>query len=145
MTEENIYTISLKYGVDNLNNGVTYNKLLAHLKSQNVTLDKDLQRYFHVWFYESFYVDAIYPKIKDFRWTGGGLSESVLLEYDDKKAIITGGSHQAYQDYQELKVAYKSSKDARVYAIIAICVTAIVGLIQITIAICQNYNNIKPH
>lgn len=54
MTEDNIYTISLKYGVDNLNNEVTYNKLLDHLKSQNITVDKDLQRYFHVWFYEKF-------------------------------------------------------------------------------------------
>lgn len=54
MTEDNIYIISLKYGVDNLNNEVTYNKLLDHLKSQNITVDKDLQRYFHVWFYEKF-------------------------------------------------------------------------------------------
>ena len=135
MTEDNIYTISLKYDVDNLNNDVTYNKLLAHLKSQNITLDKDLERYFHVWFYESFYVDAIYPKLKDYRWPGGDLSESILSQYDDKKAIITRNSHQTYQDYQELKVAYKSSRDARKFAIIAICVTAIVGLIQIAIAI----------
>ena len=34
MTEENIYTIALKYGVDNLNTGVTYNQLIAHLKSK---------------------------------------------------------------------------------------------------------------
>lgn len=145
MTKDNIYTVSLKYGVDNLNNDVTNNKLLAHLKSQNITLDKDLQRYFHVWFYESFYVDVIYPKIKNFRWTSGDLSESILSQYDDQKAIITGSSHQTYQDYQELKVAYKSSKDASKFATIAICVTVIVGLIQIAVAIFQNYNNIKPH
>jgi hypothetical protein len=145
MTEDNIYTVSLKYGVDNLNSDVTYNKLLAHLKSQNITLDKDLLRYFHVWFYESFYVDAIYPKIKDFKWTGGDLCESILSQFDDKKAIITGSSHQTYQDYQELKVAYKSSKDASKFAIIAICVTLLVGLIQIAITLLQNCKNIKPH
>ena len=140
MTEENIYTIALKYGADNLNNGITYNNLLSHLKSKGKSLDKDIQRYFHVWFYENFYVDAIYPKIKDFRWTSGDLGENVLAVHDDKKAILTGNSHQMYLDYQELRFAYKSSKQATWIAIWAIIVTIVIGILQIIVSICQNYN-----
>ena len=98
MTDDNIYTIALKYGVDNLNKEVTYNKLLDHLSKQNIILDQELKRYFHIWFYESFYVETIYQKIKDFKWTSGDLGEKALKEYDDRKAIITGASHQTYQD-----------------------------------------------
>ena len=145
MTENNIYTIALKYGVDNINKEITYNTLLDHLASNNITLDQDLKRYFHIWFYESFYVESIYVKIKDFKWTSGDLNESVLLQYDDRKAIITGASHQTYQDYQELKFAYKSARQSSRIAIASIIVAIIIGLIQIAITLYQNSNNIKPH
>ena len=135
MTDDNIYTIALKYGADNLNNEVTYNKLLDHLIKQNINLHQDLIRYFHVWFYENFYVDSIYPKIKDFTWTSGDLSEQVLSRYDDQKAILTGSAHQSYQDYQELKFAYKSSRQASNIAISSIIVAIIIGLIQIFITL----------
>lgn len=145
MTQDSIYTVALKYGADNTETGITYNKLLEHLRTNNVTLDKDFQRYFHVWFYENFYVDPIYPKIKDFQWTSGDLSESVLSKYDDYRAIITGSAHQTYLEYQELKFAYKSSRGASRIAIASIIVAIIIGLIQIWIALSQTPNDIKPH
>lgn len=131
MTNDSIYTSALKYGADNTETGITYNKLLDYLLENNVSLDKDFQRYFHVWFYENFYVDPIYPKIKDFSWTSGDLSESVLSKYDDYKAIITGSAHQTYLEYQELKFAYKSSREASKIAIVSIIIAIIIGLIQI--------------
>jgi hypothetical protein len=125
MTEDNIYTIALKYGVDNLNNGITYNKLLAHLKSKNIMLDTDLQQYFHLWFCENFFVDnSVYWRVKDFVFQNAEQSETFFSQFDNSKALIMGHAHQTFQDYQELKVAYESSKDASKFAIIAICVTA---------------------
>ena len=136
MTEENIYTIALKYGVANLNTGVTYNQLIAHFKSKNIILNNDLQIYFHLWFYENFYVDnSVYYRVKDFVWQNAEQSESFLSPHDNSKALIMGHAHQTFQDYQELRFAYKSSKEATRLATIAIVVTIIVGIAQIIVSV----------
>ena len=86
MVKKTVYIIALEFGVDNVGNDLTYNKLLEHLHQNNITLNQEMKRYFHVWFYENFYVDGIYPKIKDFKWTSGDLNESVLSNYDNDDA-----------------------------------------------------------
>ncbi len=136
MTKDNIYTIALKYGVDNLNAGITYNQLIAHLKSKNITLNKELQIYFHLWFYENFYLDnSVYYRVKDFVWQNSEQSESFLSPHDNSKALIMGNAHQTFQDYQELQFAYKSSKEATRLATIAIFVTIVVGIAQILVSV----------
>ena len=135
MHQDSIYTIALKYGADNTHYGITYNKLLTYLKSKNIKIDHDFQRYFHVWFYENFYVAKIYPRIKNFEWRDDSLSEKVISQCDDDKAIITGSAHQAYLEYEELKQAYKSSKQASIIAISSIIIAIIIGLTQILISI----------
>lgn len=135
MGKDSIYTISLRYGADNTETGISYNKLLAHLEKNKINLEEDFKRYFHVWFYENFYVDSIYPKIKDFRSTSGDLNENILSQFDDAKAIITGSAHQTYLEYEELKFAFKSSRQASRIAIASIIVAIIIGLIQICIAL----------
>ncbi len=141
MTDDNIYTIALKYGVDNLNTGVTYNQLIAHLQSKNIALNTEQQIYFHLWFYENFYVDnSVYHRVKDFIWQNGEQSESFLSPHDNSKALIMGNAHQAFQDYQELRFAYKSSKEAKLLATIAIFVTIIVGIAQILVSIFTTCN-----
>ena len=145
MIENNIYTESLKFGIDNIQTGVTYNELINHLKSLNKPFQPEFQRYLHIWFYENFYVDVIYQKIKDFNWGSGDLNENNLSKYDNEKGIIIGSAHQTYLDHQELKFAYKAAKKATESANIAIWVTAIVGLIQIVISLYQNCNNIVPN
>lgn len=135
MTDNNIYTVALKYGTDNIKNGVTYNELLEHFKSNNIIFDPSFQRYFHIWFYENFFVDGVYQHIKDFNVNLGYLNENVLVQHDNKKATITGDAHQTYLDHQELRFAYQSAKDATRIATVAIYVTIAVGLAQILVSI----------
>jgi hypothetical protein len=99
----------------------------------------------HVWFYENFYVKGIYDQVKDLRFTSGTFNDTNLEKFDNKPAIITADAYQKYVDYQELKVAYQSSKDASRLATRAIWITAIIGLLQIALAIYTNSYNIKPY
>ena len=141
MTDKNIYTIALKYGIDNIKNGIAYTELLEHLKTNGISLEASFQRYFHIWFYENFFMENIYQQIKDFNANMGYLSEGTLIQYDNKKAIITGEAHQAYLDYQEMKFAFDASKDANRKATIAIYVTIFVGILQILVSVFTSCNN----
>lgn len=140
MTDNNIYTIALKYGTDNISVGVTYNELMEHLKSKNITIDPIFQRYFHIWFYENFFVDGVYQHIKDFNANMGYLNENVLVQHDNKKASITGDAHQTFLDHQELRFAYQSAKEATRIATLAIYITIAVGLAQILVSIFTSCN-----
>lgn len=143
--QENIFIKSLEFGIRNMHSGTTFNDFYQFLKTMQPNIQNDFKHYMHVWFYENFYVNVIYDQVKDLRFTSSTFQSTNLEKFDSELAIITADAYQKYVDYQELKVAYQSSKEASKYAIIAICVTALVGLIQIAITLFQNSDNIKPH
>lgn len=143
--QENIFIKSLEFGIRNMQYGTTFNDFYQFLLTIQPNTQDDFKHYMHVWFYENFYVKGIYDQVKDLRFTSGTFHDTNLEKFDNQTAIITADAYQKYVDYQELKVAYQSSKEASKYAIIAICVTAIVGLIQIAITLFQICNNVKPH
>ena len=142
MENENIYTIALKYGVDNISTGVSFNELHSHLSGRGIAIEKEFNSYFRLWFYENFFVDnSVYHRVKDFIWQNSEQSEQFLSVYDNLKSVIMGHAHQAYLDHQEMKFAYESSIKATKTANAALWVTIIIGVIQIVIALYQSKNH----
>jgi hypothetical protein len=133
--QDNIFIQSLEFGITKIDTGTSYVEFQEFLKKVQPTMQQDFKHYMHVWFYENFYVKAIYDQVKDLRFTSGTFSDNNLKNFDNQPAIITADAYQKYVDYQELKVAYHSSKDASRLATIAILITAIIGILQIVVAV----------
>ena len=118
-SENNIYFLTLEFGVKNISKGISFNQLLEYLKSKSVLVEDNFMPYFRYWFYESFFIQEVYPSFQSTNTIErqSALNNDYLKAQDDKLAIITGTANQSHLEFIELKFAYKSSKTATKIAI----------------------------
>lgn len=140
MTGKNIYIHSLEFGKDKLPDGLTYTELLNHLDKLGQKPIGQSEHYFHIWFYKNFWVQDMTHLLHN---SPNPLMEqfSNLIQYDNKKAIITADAYFEYQEYLTLQQTRKDAKDARNIAIAAIIISIVIGLIQIYVQFLQNNSN----
>lgn len=135
MTEKNIYILTFEYSQDK--DGISYTDLLSYLDSIKQKPSGQFEHYFHIWFYKNFWVKDMTHLLHN---STNSMMEDIsnLIQYDNKKAIMTGDAYFEYQEYQTLLQTRKDAKYARTVAIIAIIISIVIGLIQIGIQVFQN-------
>lgn len=132
-----IYIEALHLGVNNLNNGISYNQVIQHLSNQGYQIEKEFFGYFHRWFYLNYFhesktVAASYNERENkylHFWN------DYFTGIDDKPCIIMADGYMKYMEYQELEQARQSSKKAQRTATIAIIITGIFAIVSIILEI----------
>ncbi|MDP8267721.1 MAG: hypothetical protein P9L97_03230 [Candidatus Tenebribacter davisii] len=129
---DNIYIKALEIGIENLDNGISYNNMASKMEIENKSTF--FQRNFQEWFYTNFYHPDKYIIDADrLKRRNPGYSNSM----NDSCSVLTGKAYMDYLDYIELKEARQSSKTAKTIAIISIIITGVIALAQILISICN--------
>jgi hypothetical protein len=135
MIDKNIYIISLEFGVRHLDKGISYNQLIEHLKTMDISLQTQHEKYFHVWFYKTFYHHQISNSLR----TSNSFynDPDQLKPYDLEKAVLTHEGFQSYYDFVELREARESARSAQNTATRAIWISAILAGLAVLLQIIQ--------
>lgn len=135
MIDKNIYIQSLQFGVKNLDEGVSYNELIDHLKTMDVFLQTHHEKYFHIWFYQTFYHHEISNSLRTSNIFYNDPDQ--LRPHDNNKATLTHGGFQSYYDFIELREARESARSAQKTATRAIWISAILAGLAVLLQIFQ--------
>lgn len=129
---------ALEFGLNNLQNGITYNETVTFLGEKGWTNIENTS--FRLWFYENF--DCMEFYLRD-----GNISEntSTRIEknwilgtaFDNSKSIMNGDAYFKYIDFVEVKKAFEEAQSAKRIANTALIVTIIVGIIQSILSLWQ--------
>ncbi|KKL72843.1 hypothetical protein LCGC14_2080860 [marine sediment metagenome] len=108
---DNIYIEILRYGSERINQGVTFNQVLNHLKEKGFQIDGLYKNYLGIWFFTNFYSHpASHSAFKIVR--GELAADQMNLIYFDGICRMTGDAYMNYMDYVELKEAREASSKA---------------------------------
>jgi hypothetical protein len=134
----NIYIDALKFGLTKMQTGLSFNKLLNHLRNcMGYTFEPTYLEYFRVWFHHSFYNTDISVGFK-YGTEAHILSVTRQLpNLDDHKLIMTAESYETLLDYEKLQQTRESSKKAHYLGIAAIIISVLLGIVQIIIGYLQ--------
>jgi len=127
---DNIYIRALEIGINNLNNGITYEKIKNDLNVEKKSLM--FQTNFRFWFYENFF----HPEIPiSVHMQTDGIRKEHPIHIDHQSSILTGKAYMDYIDYIELKEARQSAKFAKKIAFWSIGLTLTAIIVQIILSI----------
>lgn len=135
MTTKNIYIDALKFGVNKMQNGVSFNETKEHLITLGWEIDVTFEQYLRYWFNTHYYNVDFEVKV-----IAGGFSElwpavQNLKQFDSKKVIMSAKAYEMLQDYEKLQDARKSANTAKWIAIVSILITLVLSAIQIVLQV----------
>lgn len=107
----NIYIETLKLGSENLDKGISYNKVKECLISKGYSIPEHFENYFILWFFSNFYIRNVSRRIMNVR--GHDMKPEELRTEVAMPAILTGEAFQNYLDYLELHEARINSIQAQ--------------------------------
>ncbi|MFC2113312.1 hypothetical protein ACFLTA_08595 [Bacteroidota bacterium] len=139
MNKHNIYIEMLRFGSQNMEEGVTYNEVKDHLQQNGFTINEKNENPLYLWFFSSFFhesathfTERVLRGESDFNFI-----ESSLPKWSDDKVFLMGHAYMEYMDYVELKEARESAKSARTIAIWAIGISGFLALAAVSIQLYQ--------
>ncbi len=136
-TSKGIYIDALGYGVIHLNEGVSFNKVIQHLRDLKYKIEGEYFGYFHRWFYLNYFHEtmtrgAYFAEDKHDPYKNW---KELFIGVDDSLCIIMSEGYMKYMEYVELEQARQSSKRAQIIAIIAIVISIVFAIASIGIDI----------
>ncbi len=126
---KNIYIDALKFAVNKMQTGVSFNETRNFLISSGWEIEGEFEQYFRFWFAMNFH----YPDFELAKIEGQKMWELIkkLDIYDDKKLIMTAAAYEMVLDYEKLQQTRNSANTAKRIAIASILITLILAVIQI--------------
>lgn len=109
--KENIYIETLRIGSENLERGISYDKVKTILLEKGYTIEPWFEEYFIKWFFANFYYRNFTRRINSER--GPDLRLDEYGSATTFPAILTGEAYQNYLDNLELHEAHENSIQAQ--------------------------------
>ena len=137
--EENIYIKALEYGVEKMDEGISYNEIIKHLKDSGFEIKGNFSIYFKTWYYLTFFNYSRTLVAKQVRDGVIDFKDFTLnTTVDDVPNILMSEGYLAYMDYKELVEARISSRRAHIIATYAIVISAFLAFGAIVIQLFFN-------
>ena len=137
--EENIYIKALEYGVEKMDEGISYNEIIKRLKGLGFEIEGTFLLYFKAWYYLTFFHDSrtlMAKRVIDGVTAFRDLAPETAV--DDVPNILMSEGYLAYMDYKELVEARISSRRAQITATYAIVISAFLALGSVVIQLLFN-------